>query len=248
MRDDLVGNKTDLYKYALLRGLIGRAGYDCARELQLGVVWYFHSGQVARSASPKLRGLKRADLPDAELASIMRRLVRMPAANRTVVALETSGIFPESTAFFREPVAAGLRGRKKWSSRAQDAISSAQIVMLDPDLGLEVPSRPMNFRRAMLYCYFSELRQLWVSGKSLVIFQNASRMYIPSALSSRLRQLRAKRWQPAVRAFAVYVGEIHACFFVLVQPDHEKILIPRLKKFQAAWHPHVRIIPPPTGD
>lgn len=173
----------DYAKYALLRAV-------CANEqepIRLGVIWY-----LTDHAESNADGRKRAHLSqdgwvnlDPDLLARMRQLERtLPGQDALNLSLiEDSGILPAGTVFFSEALPQGqgppsqrTSERTAWFERARKAVANCNLVFLDPDNGLEVPSVPITSRLASKYASVAEVGWLLESGAAVVLYQHGSRM------------------------------------------------------------------------
>ena len=55
------------------------------------------------------------------------------------------------------------------------AASQSELVFLDPDNGLEVPSRPFGRKHSSKYAYWREVTAIWAAGASVLIYQHFRR-------------------------------------------------------------------------
>jgi hypothetical protein len=183
VRHNFVNDIGDYAKYALLRAV-------CASDqelIRLGVIWY-----LTDHAEWNADGRKRAHLSqdgwanlDPDLLARMRQLEStLPGQNALNVGLiEASGILPTGTVFFSGALPQGqgtprqrASERTAWFERARKAVATCNLVFLDPDNGLEVPSVPVTSRLASKYATVPEVGWLLESGASVVLYQHGSRV------------------------------------------------------------------------
>jgi hypothetical protein len=171
----------DYAKYALLRVL-------CASDqelIRLGVIWY-----LTDHAELNGDGRKRAHLSqsgwerlDPGLLAMMQQIEStLPSQGLNLSLIEASGILPAGTAFFSEAIphmqqTPGQRAseRASWFERAREAVANCNLVFLDPDNGLEVPSAPMTSQLASKYAALREVVTLLEDGAGIVLYQHGSR-------------------------------------------------------------------------
>lgn len=182
MRHNFVNDIGDYAKYALLRAFYA-AGDGAVR---LGVIWYLTS-----HAENNNDGRKRAHLLtdgweglDPDLLARMRRIEGslLSRDQLNVGLIETSGILPPGTAYFSEsvPRVQGIAreraaGRAAWFERAHKTVAQSNLVFLDPDNGLEVPSVPVTSPLSNKYATAAEIAALLEAGSSVVLYQHGSR-------------------------------------------------------------------------
>jgi hypothetical protein len=181
VRHNFVNDIGDYAKYALLRAL-------CASDqelIRLGVIWY-----LTDHAELNGDGRKRAHLSDggwerldSGLLAMMRQLEStLPSQDLSLSLIEASGILPAGTAFFSETVPRmQARPRQRaperaaWFERARAAVANCNLVFLDPDNGLEVPSVAVTSPLACKYAAVREVAALLDNGASVVLYQHGSR-------------------------------------------------------------------------
>ena len=189
MRNEFAADIGDFGKYGLLRtltrGLAGceqdkPTGYgDGGRALRLGVIWYYVAtngplppmGQAFNFILNPNQHEQRLIECDPRLFEILSNLIA--TAQRAVEAIEDSSVLPDDTVYFREPVN-GPGTRAEWFRRAGDAVRNCNLVFLDPDKGL-VDDGGNPDAVGPEHATYQEAAQLWMQGKSLVIYQSLKR-------------------------------------------------------------------------
>ena len=82
--------------------------------------------------------------------------------------LETSSLLGAAD-YFSEIVPDAAEARKVWAGRLVQDASRSELVFLDPDNGLEVPSRPFGRKHSSKYSYWPEIARIWENGASILI-------------------------------------------------------------------------------
>ena len=182
MQDRFAGDVGDFGKYGLLRWLCGvsRPG----GSLRLGVQWYKFDGRDPAQNDGRFIGYLREENPvnksllacDPELARTLRRVID---SERSIAAIEQSGVLPDDTEYFGRglnfdaiPNRRRSHWRKEWSESALGRLDSSDLVFVDPDNGLEVKSRSRTSRLGPKYIFYDELIPYWNKGQGLVIYQH----------------------------------------------------------------------------
>jgi hypothetical protein len=170
MRDQYAGDVSDVVKFALLRSLVGK-------ERRLGVAWYYVPGH---DGSQDGRHLEWRDEPawrllDEELYS---GLATLP--ERSVAALEQARIWPNGVVFHREPMPAP-RDRSAWGIRKRNELDGADVVFLDPDIGI-------GREGTESYATFSEVRLLRRAGRAVIFISFPRRNTKHDALVQQLHE------------------------------------------------------------
>lgn len=148
MRDQYVGDISDVIKFAFLRALAGE-------DRTLGIAWYYALGDDGRTDGRHLEWRDEAAwrLLDKDLYDA---LVVLP--ERSIAALERAAIWPKGARFHREPMPSRA-GRSTWGARKRNALDGADIVFLDPDNGIGGETEK--------HTTFSEIRLLRMSGRAI---------------------------------------------------------------------------------
>lgn len=181
MQDRYAGDIGDFGKYGLLRAL-------CGDDLRLGVLWYTFEGDDEESPADgrHVDYLRRADAGlrgcDADLFNRLRDVV-VVRGDRSIAAIEDSGVLPSNTCTHREKLtfeeeeSRGERRQKRdrWVSTGMDAVEAADVVFVDPDNGLPIGSVDPLDDAGPKYAYYEDLIPHWRGGQSIVIYQHASR-------------------------------------------------------------------------
>jgi len=125
MRDQYVGDISDLLKYALLRKLAGN-------DRTLGIAWYYNPDHDRRADGQHVehQSEQKWDALDAELGLALRG-----NPHRAISAVEQLPIWPANTIFHRQPVP-NRQLRPVWAHNMAQAMSAASLVFLDPDNGV----------------------------------------------------------------------------------------------------------------
>ena len=182
MQDRYVGDVGDFGKFGVLRALTRAMGPTG----RLGVVWCAfpdesHNGDgrhVGYLRDPAMARL------DGDLHAGLRTIVA--SGKRAMLAIETAGLFPTSTIFFREPIAgpvaeqgrspvARRAHRERWLSRALQATAPADLVFLDPDNGIGTIATSRDGQKAGKFVFLDELARFWARGQSLIVYHHTNR-------------------------------------------------------------------------
>ena len=173
LQHHFVGDVGDFGKYGLLRALTGEWPTSEPR-LTLGVVWYLPAGAVgSASDGQKLTYLSQPHWfrsCDPRLYDALERL--FDRGDRSLGAVETSGILGDGTIFFDGPVPQDLWSRERWLQEAVQAVRGRDVVFLDPDKGLAPPSAG---RSSTEHAYQHEVEAFVRSGQTVVVYHHLGR-------------------------------------------------------------------------
>ena len=246
MQDRYVGDVGDFGKYGLLRRLCREDEHGSA--LRLGVLWYLFDGhdqsapndgrhtQYFCRPSRHERNLRNCD---PELFDMMPRLLE----KRLVSTVETLGVLPDDTVFFKDglnfdstPNKERSGKRRDWMRSGLDRVKEAEIVFFDPDNGLEVPSRDRHSLKGPKHVYYDDLLPCWQRGQSLVVYHHLGRSAdAREQISTRCRDLR--RLLPGARPAALrFRRRSSRVYFVLPNSLHASLLELRTKALlESPW-------------
>jgi hypothetical protein len=233
MRDQYVGDVSDVLKVALLRVLAGT-------DKRLGIAWYYAPGNDGRPDGRHLEWRKESTwhLLDKDVCAALSSL---PV--RSVSALEQAAIWPTNILFHREPMPP-QNERHAWATRKRAALERADLIFLDPDNGLG--------RATEKHATFSEVQLLRRTGRALVFItfpgRNMPHDSIVKELHHRLEietgtehciTLRISVMVPRAGGWPLHVPRQR--WFTIVDPDAS--LAARVRRFATALGsvPRVRV-------
>lgn len=223
MKDQYVGDINDYAKYALCRALIADG------DQRVGV-WWMRTPNDGRSDGALTSYLGRGDWSrlDPKLFAVMRSLVE--GDRRSLGHVEETRVLPGAT-FWSAPVPLVPRERRADFARMLGRFRDRDLVLFDPDMGMEVVSVPPGHARSNQYVYRGELDETYAAGHSLIVFQYFPRMQRRRFVAQRLGQLDA--WvRPAV---ACCVWTPRVAFFLAIHESRLPVLMPRLEGFARRW-------------
>jgi hypothetical protein len=199
LQDRYAGDIGDFAKFAILRGLLR------STDLRLGLVWCLTS----HSSDPQGDGrhvdylqTDRGRLTyrqcDPHLYDCLAAIVRSGA--RSVAAFPNTGVLPEDSVYVDRLLTYDdmtLRDRQavrtSWLNEALQTTANCDVVMFDPDNGLEVPSTPKYRPKGTKYIFFDELREFVCRGQTVIVYQHSTRAGdLATQTSERLTELNAK--------------------------------------------------------
>ena len=242
MQDRYAGDIGDFAKFAVLRGLL------TTTQLRLGLVWFL----TAQASDPAGDGrhisyLQRSQdndslyrVGDPELFDALGELVS--SGVREVAAYPALGILPSNTIFYEDLLmfdeeskpSARVKQRNAWLQQAVSETAGCDVVMFDPDNGLEVPSTKKHSIRGRKYVFFDELMPYVDRDQTIIVYQHADRTgTFEEQVSRRLRQLRTQM-EPGAEPFAIIWRSISTrAFLVTPAESHDAVLRARAKNLLA---------------
>ena len=189
MQDRYAGDVGDYGKFGLLKEL-QKQGFS------IGVNWY----KTETSASEK-REDGRYNIQEsmvfcdpalaAKLIDIYRRKQR-----RSISALEAENLI-EGIRYFNEYVS--HQNRNKWHQRALKALSGADLIFLDPDNGMIVPSIKDGNPKIVKYVLYEEVRDYLNHGQSILFYNHRCRIKEPQYFEKLFQRFAEKTGIPKDR-------------------------------------------------
>jgi hypothetical protein len=169
MKNQYFGDVNDYRKYGLLRVL------RTAIRGKFLVAWMLTpndggSDGKFRNYLEKPDGWRGYD-PDLydELQDLHRT-----ASKPEVSLIERSGLLHD-TKFYSAEVPDKRYDRAKWSKELFKLGRHFDLVFVDPDNGIEVPSKPVGRKGSSKYVIWNEIEELWAVGCSVLIYQHFPR-------------------------------------------------------------------------
>lgn len=180
MKNQYFGDLNDYFKYGMLRAF--------GRELSVAVIWMMTPDDGSRDG----RKLGYLDYEgrrghDPELFDWLRAWKRA-GAMRDVRLIEESGLLPNCR-FFGEVVPEEVNARARWFARAREFARGADLVFVDPDVGLPVTSVRPGSAKWPRFVAIEELQALYEDGSSLLIYQHTARTSRRDLIRAKLKQL-----------------------------------------------------------
>lgn len=238
----------DFGKFGLLRHLVAGKSYI------LGINWYLFPDEGHNEDGKFVCYLNKPcfERCDTELHNKLKTVVE---TNRSVYELEKIGIFDHKTIFFSDNVDfysdfpkntkehknKRLMLRKEWSMRASKILSNANVLFLDPDNGLQVPScKSLSQKKSGKFAYFEEIKNQHQDKDFTVIYHHLNRHKNHGShtqqIQDRAEQLKSKINTEHI-VFAVrYRPFSPRAFFIITTPKNEKEIESKLKSFlQSNW-------------
>ena len=167
MKDCYAGDIGDYGKFALLRELRHQG-------LSIGVNWYKTDAVASEKQNDgKYRIPDHLAIYDTELSSRLRKIFySRDGADRSIKALENEKLI-DGALYFSEKVPVVCRD--KWHHRALREFSALDLVFLDPDNGMIVPSTASH-QKQIKYVLDTEVRDYLDQGHSVLVYQHRSRV------------------------------------------------------------------------
>lgn len=182
MQDRYAGDVGDFGKFSLLKFLFGTP-HD-----GIGVIWYLFPDESHNEDGRYTGYLESPDFLNCD-RDLCEKLSIVVHSKRSVEALEKARILPANTVYFSDRLNFHLQHpsqsqedkkdraakRRQWLERATLAVSKCNVIFLDPDNGLQIPSCPkISQLKSGKFAYYSEVLKLTRDKDAIVIYQHLS--------------------------------------------------------------------------
>jgi hypothetical protein len=164
---------------------------------------------------------------DPELFVGLANLLRS-TSQRSVSLIEKSGLLLR-TRYHTAVVPDSRSERDAWREDLLRAASGVDLVFLDPDNGIEVPSKPVGRKGSSKYVTWQEIRSLWEAGCSLLIYQHFRRENREAFTQRLVSELGRRTGARLTEAFSTP----HVLFLLAAQDQHAQQfgkIVPLLSK------------------
>jgi hypothetical protein len=242
MQDRYAGDVGDYAKLGLLRQLVQPTPFS--PPLRIAVVWYLTRNETGNSDGRHISYLQDTHLRacDPELHDALKEVIK--GGQRSVQTLESCALLPSDRTMYYSAAmpdiisnGGGHRSsatdRQNWFAEATKATKTADLVFLDPDNGVEVPSAPYSSVRAGKYVYLSEVRVFLERSQSVLLYQHHHRQVTTSAqikqVMERLRPLAV--CDSDIIAFTFRRGSVRS-FYLIAADAHSKMLGNNISKLK----------------
>lgn len=157
-------------------------------------------------------------------------------AERRVSVIANSGLLGDSL-FVDAVVPDNKPARTASFAKVQEKLRSAELVFVDPDNGLEIPSCPLGRRGSSKYVLSRELAELFGCGKSLLVYQHFRREERSAFVRRMSTSLRSATGAREVTCFQTS----HVAFFLVAHPTHSVMLKPSARHVSERWGDQFRV-------
>lgn len=239
MQDRYTGDIGDYGKLGLLRCL-------AASGLRIGVNWYRTPDEdhnedgrfIGYAHDPRYREC------DAPLWEAMAQL--LDAKQRRVEALEENGIldavfFHDILDFRKLSSAERLSVRAAWHCRALTVLKKCDLVFVDPDNGLMVPSARRS-KKGSKYVLPDELFDYYRQGASVIYYQHKARRPDAFYIAQHRALLQNPQIQDAQGLGLKFTRTSLRYYWFLVHPKHVQAVQRCIETFLSGpWHAYFQL-------
>jgi hypothetical protein len=232
LKNQYFGDINDYRKYGLLRVLLS------GQELTLLVAWMLTPDDGGSDGGFRAY-LEQPDQWhhfDSELYAGLRAALRSTRP-RSVALIEDSRLLPR-TIFYSALVPDERNDREVWRRGLLEAATGVDLVFVDPDNGIEIPSRPIGYSGSSKYVSWLEIEGLWKAGHSLLIYQHFPRAPRSAFAAQLLGELRRRTDAPFAQGFRT----AHVLFLLAAQARHEAALREVVGRDLPRWSDQVELV------
>jgi hypothetical protein len=238
MKNQYVGDVNDYRKYGLLRVVLA------VWPVTVLVAWMLTADDGGRDGTLReyLRQPERWRHSDPDLFDGLQSLLQRAAAP-AVSLIEGSGLLPGAS-FYSIEVPDRRLGRDAWREGLLASAKDVDLVFLDPDNGVEVPSKPVGHIGSSKYVTWDEVAGLWDIGCSVLIYQHFPREprdVFARRIVGKLRDMTGAR---LVEAFET----AHVLFLLALQDRHAPMFDRAVVLLAKRWAGEIRPLGLAQGD
>lgn len=251
MQNRYSGDVGDFGKFGLLRHLLNNSKYS------LGINWYLFPDEGHNEDGRFTEYLTNPNFKscDSELHNKLKAIVEN---KRCVKALEKSNLFNCKTTYFSKIVDfytdypgqtkknknIRLSLREKWQDDAMATLSTANVLFIDPDNGLQIKScKSLNQKKSGKFAYFNEIIKFHEGKEFTIIYHHLNRHKNHGShlqqIEDRARELK-KKINPKHTIFCIrYRPYSSRAFFIIASPNATKYVRDKLNTFlESGWGEH----------
>jgi len=232
MKNQYFGDVNDYRKYGLLRAISLNTYWN------LLVAWML----TPNDGGPDGGFRSYLEAPDTWARydyALFRGLVdllRSPP-QPSVSLIEGSDLLPRAS-YYSAVVPNTRRERDAWRDGLLRAAKDVDLVFLDPDNGIEVPSKPIGRKGSSKYVTWDEIKGLWNAGSSLLIYQHFRRECRDTFVQRMAEDLRSRVDADFVEAFRTP----HVLFLLAAQDRHAQKFVDNVSFLAERWNGQIEAL------
>lgn len=225
MKNQYFGDVNDYLKYGLIRSILRSGSFSPL------IAWMLtpDDGSSHGQRTEYLGQERKWSAHDSELYHGLQTLMG-EMFHRSVSVIEQTNLIENAT-YLSSLVPDDKEGRSKWASDLYQASEKCDFVFLDPDIGIEVPSKGYGLKNSSQYIYWRELSALCDAGKSLLIYQHFRRENRTTFIQHQLGELKTYSNGCKVNAFST----ANVVFLLALQPEHSHWQPKIVKDIEERW-------------
>lgn len=232
MKNQYFGDVNDYRKYGLLRAI------TLDTDWNLLVAWMLTPDDGGPDGG-KRKYLNAPDTYERYDRPLFKGLVGLlrSAPQRSVSMIEGSDLLPRAS-YYSAVVPDTRRERDAWRDGLLRAAKDVDLVFLDPDNGIEVPSKPIGRKGSSKYVTLDEIKGLWNAGSSLLIYQHFRREPRDTFVQRMAEDLRSRIGADFVEAFRTP----HVLFLLAAQDRHAQKFVDNVSFLAERWNGQIEVV------
>jgi hypothetical protein len=233
MKNQYFGDVNDFRKYGLLRILQRASG------LAVGVCWFLTIGDGAGDGQLQnyLKQPGRWRHYDPELYDKLQRLLGAEV-QRSVSRASEWDLIPGAS-YFDTVLRDHRLARSEYFEAARQVLRNSDLVFVDPDNGIEVPSTKLGAFGSSKYVYWRELQAMYADGQSILVYQ-----HFPRVVRERFVPFIASRLGEELPASSVVAfSTAHVVFLLVQQPKHAEAIARAAREVERQWLGQIEVWP-----
>jgi hypothetical protein len=232
MKNQYFGDVNDYRKYGLLRAI------SLDTDWNLLVAWMLTPNDGGRDGGFRsyLEAPDTWERYDYSLFNGLADLLRS-APQPSVSLIEGSELLPRAS-YYSAVVPDTRRERDAWCDSLLRAAKNIDLVFLDPDNGIEVPSKPIGRKGSSKYVTWDEIQGLWNAGSSLLIYQHFRRERRDPFIQRMGEDLRNRTGADFVEAFRTP----HVLFLLAAQDRHAQKFADNISLLAKRWNGQIEVV------
>ena len=240
MQDRYTGDLGDFSKLGILRTL-QTAG------LSIGVNWYLTPDENHNGDGRHVKYLDQEEYKacDAALWLALKNIVE--SNHRKACCLESESIlkahfYSERLDFRGKTIAERELMRKAWHDKALKALVGNDIVCVDPDNGLIVPSA-VGKPKENKYVLCDELADYYAQHSSVIYYQHKARKQDDFYIRQHEKLIHSPEFAGSKGLALKFIKTSQRYNFFILQPQHQEIIEKAVSEMLASpWKNHFRIL------
>lgn len=241
MQNRYTGDIGDFGKLGLLR-VLHSAG------LSIGVNWYLTPDESHNGDGRHIGYLNNEQYQacDMQLWSELKRIVE--SGQREITAIENGDIlqatyYSKLLDFHGKTKAERTNLRSEWHKEALTKLANNDIVFVDPDNGLIVPSAEEKVK-AHKYVEPQELADYYSQGSSVIYYQHKARRNDMFYIEQHKCLLSCHDFDGATGIGLKFVTTSQRYYFFIIQPRHKELINEQIQQMMnTAWKEHFCSLP-----
>ena len=232
MKNQYFGDVNDYRKYGLLRAI------SLDTDWNLLVAWMLTPNDGGRDGGFR----SYLDAPDTWARydyPLFNGLVDLLSSTPqpSVSLIEGSDLLPRAS-YYSAVVPDTRRERDAWRDGLLSAAKHVDLVFLDPDNGIEVPSKPVGRKGSSKYVRWDEIKGLWKEECSLLIYQHFPRERRDPFIQRMAKDLRSRIGADFVEAFRTP----HVLFLLAAQDRHAQKFVDNVSVLSERWNGQIEVV------